>query len=171
MVTQWRFPSFSAKTLSVVAWAVASLGHTPSQEWLVLYEQQVRGKGGEGDGGACEAGLGGGTQRGAGVCAHGVRWCMCRCACACACMAQVREKFWEFSGQELACIAWALRRFGAAPEHNAVFYMLQRQVRGGAQGLGGGKGRATRAKRATRVLLLLLLLSFIIAGDLSRGGL
>lgn len=42
MVAQWRFPSFSAKTLSVVAWAVASLGHTPSQEWLLGFEQQVR---------------------------------------------------------------------------------------------------------------------------------
>jgi hypothetical protein len=41
---------------------------------------------------------------------------------------QVREKFHAFSGQELACIAWALRRFGYAPEHNAVFYMLERQV-------------------------------------------
>lgn len=41
---------------------------------------------------------------------------------------QVRENFQRFSGQELACIAWALRRFGYSAEHNAVFYMLQRQV-------------------------------------------
>jgi hypothetical protein len=41
MVAQWRFPNFSAKTLSVIAWAVASLGHTPTQEWLVSFEQQV----------------------------------------------------------------------------------------------------------------------------------
>lgn len=44
MVAQWRFPSFSAKTLGVVAWAVASLGHTPSEQWLVSYEQQIREK-------------------------------------------------------------------------------------------------------------------------------
>jgi hypothetical protein len=41
---------------------------------------------------------------------------------------QVREKFPSFTAVELACIAWALRRFGSTSEHNAVFYMLQRQV-------------------------------------------
>jgi len=41
MVAQWRFPSFSAKTLSAIAWATATVGHTPSQEWLLGYEQQV----------------------------------------------------------------------------------------------------------------------------------
>lgn len=48
---------------------------------------------------------------------------------ATAAVSQVREKFADFTGQELACIAWALRRFGYSAEHNAVFYMLQRQVR------------------------------------------
>ena len=42
---------------------------------------------------------------------------------------QVREKFEDFSGQELACIAWALRRFGYNKDQNAVFYMLERQER------------------------------------------
>ena len=39
----------------------------------------------------------------------------------------MREKFAEFNGQELACIAWALRRFGYTGDANAVFYMLERQ--------------------------------------------
>lgn len=45
MVAQWRFPSFNPKTLSVIAWAVAAIRHTPTQEWLLSYEQQVRVRG------------------------------------------------------------------------------------------------------------------------------
>jgi hypothetical protein len=40
---------------------------------------------------------------------------------------QVRENFDSFSGQELACVAWALRRFGYTGEANAVIYMMERQ--------------------------------------------
>jgi hypothetical protein len=68
---------------------------------------------------------------------HGSQYCLARslptlaaaALCNCSLSSQVREKFNDFSGQELACIAWALRRFGYTHEHNAVFYMLQRQVR------------------------------------------
>ena len=47
-------------------------------------------------------------------------------------MPQVREKFDEFSGQEIACVAWALGRCGGhasrvGGEHNAVFHMLEQQ--------------------------------------------
>jgi hypothetical protein len=117
MVAQWRFPNFSAKTLSVIAWAVASLGHTPTQEWLVSFEQQV-----------------GHMQRPpwtpccSSTMPNAVAWCLCPPCHSCHVCLQVREKFHAFSGQELACIAWALRQFGYAPEHNAVFYMLERQV-------------------------------------------
>lgn len=40
---------------------------------------------------------------------------------------QVRQKFTEFSGHELACVAWSLRRFGYTTEDNAVFYLLEKQ--------------------------------------------
>ena len=42
MVAQWRFPSFSAKMLSILVWSTAMLEHRPSQEWLLCFEQQVR---------------------------------------------------------------------------------------------------------------------------------
>ena len=40
---------------------------------------------------------------------------------------QVRAKFLDFTGHELACVAWSLRRFGYSTRDNAVFYMLQKQ--------------------------------------------
>ncbi len=61
---QWRFPSFSAKMLSILVWSTAILERRPSREWMLCFEQQVR------------------------------------------------ENFDSFTGQELACVAWALRRFG-----------------------------------------------------------
>lgn len=41
--------------------------------------------------------------------------------------AQVREKFAQFTGQEVVCVEWALRRWGYQGEDNAVLYMLKRQ--------------------------------------------
>ncbi len=43
MVTQWRFPSFPARLLSIVAWSTATLNHRPQPEWLMCFEEQVRG--------------------------------------------------------------------------------------------------------------------------------
>ena len=47
MVSQWRFPSFSAKLLSILVWSTAMLEHRPSQEWMLCFEQQIREKFGE----------------------------------------------------------------------------------------------------------------------------
>ena len=41
--------------------------------------------------------------------------------------AQVREKFSQFTGHEVICVEWALRRWGYQGEDNAVLYMLKRQ--------------------------------------------
>ena len=81
LVAQWRFPSFPARLLSIVAWSTATLNHRPQQEWLMCFEEQVR------------------------------------------------AKFLDFTGHELACVAWSLRRFGYSTRNNAVFYMLQKQHR------------------------------------------
>jgi hypothetical protein len=43
LVTQWRFPSFPARLLSIVAWSTATLNHRPQAEWLMCFEEQVRG--------------------------------------------------------------------------------------------------------------------------------
>lgn len=42
MVAQWRFPSFGARLLSILAWSTATLNHRPQQDWLVCFEEQVR---------------------------------------------------------------------------------------------------------------------------------
>jgi hypothetical protein len=42
LVAQWRFPSFPARLLSIVAWSTATLNHRPQQEWLMCFEEQVR---------------------------------------------------------------------------------------------------------------------------------
>ncbi len=97
-----------------------------------------------------------------------VCWRVCvRSSCV-----QVREKFSVFSGQELACIAWALRRFGAAPEHNAVFYMLERQVRRWACCAAAGawaawRGACACSSRRARLAAC----APALAGGLSGGGL
>jgi len=41
---------------------------------------------------------------------------------------QLREKFDQLSSQELACVAWALQRFGHTGSDNPIFYLLEKQA-------------------------------------------